>query len=80
MDPYTYQSLERSTDEILLAWFLSVDENTIRLHMETYRLSNVPQFAAFSYEWGPRETSEIIVDSTKTFSIQKNLERSLRAL
>lgn len=80
MDLYTYQPLDRATDEVRLAQFLSIDENTIRLHIDTYSLSKATQFAALSYEWGPRETSEIIVDSNKTFSIQKSLERGLRVL
>lgn len=79
MDHYTYQALNRSTDEICLAHFLFVDGNTTRLHIETYSLSKAPPFTALSYEWGQTETSEIIVDN-RAFLIRRNLAQGLCAL
>jgi hypothetical protein len=81
MDLYTHSGLDRSTDEIRLARFLSVDEKTIRLSIEKHTLSDalIHGYFALSYEWGTPKSSVIIVDN-KPFSIRQNLEQALRAL
>jgi hypothetical protein len=94
LDPrvYTYDSLDRSKDEIrLLILHAGRSEDPIHCHIITCALSSVPKYAAVSYTWateyGDARASQTVhidsrasLDGHKIFRVTKTCESSLKQL
>jgi hypothetical protein len=77
---YVYEPLDKTTDTIRLASFISVHKTSIQISLQTYSLSSAPKFRALSYEWGSPADPKTILLNHMPFSVRKNLWDGLQAL
>lgn len=81
MSEYTYDTLDRSSNNIRLAsiW-VDYDDGRIRCSLKQYPLASAPPYIALSYAWGsPDDLMDIFLD-TRPLCIRQNLAQGLRAL
>jgi Heterokaryon incompatibility protein (HET) len=72
--PRPYGPLQLASDSIRLVHLLpGVETDLINCRTEEVTLSQVPQYFAISYTWGPPKETDIIALNGEPFSIRRNL-------
>lgn len=79
---FRYTSLDRSTRSIRLLRFDPAGRKRYHMHfiLETFELAKCPPFAALSYTWGSRQSTQIIAVNKQQLPTRENLYRALEVL